>query len=199
MSRRDAASAGVLALIALFTLAQSAGLDVGSVDRPGPGFFPLVLAAALLTVSMALLAGAWRAMPRQTLEDGRPALPGTAGAAASSIADDAPAPVAQEPGTTAVDTTQGETGVAGPGTGHGASARRGVLVATLLALAVYVVVFERLGFLPATGGLLAFLFGPIARYRWPVALGAALVATLATHVVFDVWLQVRLPRGVLAP
>lgn len=171
MARRDAASAGALALVALFALVQSAGLDVGSVGRPGPGFFPLVLAAALLTVSIALLASAWRAMPHQRFEDG----------------------------TTAGDTTRGETEVAGPGAGHGASSRRGVLVATLLALAVYVVVFERLGFLLATGGLLAFLFGPIARYRWPVALGAALVVTLAAHVVFDVWLQVRLPRGVLAP
>lgn len=159
MARHDAASAGALALVALFTLLQSAGLDVGSVTRPGPGFFPLVLAAALLTVSMALLTGAWRAMRRQRREDGGPAPPGTAGG----------------------------------------SARRGVLVATLLAFAVYVVVFERLGFLLATGGFLAFLFGPIARYRWPVALGAAVGATLATHVLFDVWLQVRLPRGVLAP
>jgi len=60
MARHDAASAGALALVALFTLLQSVRLDVGSVTRPGPGFFPLVLAAALLTVSMALLAGAWR-------------------------------------------------------------------------------------------------------------------------------------------
>jgi hypothetical protein len=156
MARHDAASAGALALVALLTLWQSARLDVGSVSRPGPGLFPLVLAAALLTVSMALLAGAWRALRRQRSEDGPPATPG-------------------------------------------ASARPGVLLATLLAFAVYVVVFERLGFLLATGGFLAFLLGPIARYRWPVALGAAVGATLATHVLFDVWLQVRLPRGVLAP
>jgi hypothetical protein len=41
--------------------------------------------------------------------------------------------------------------------------------------------------------LLAFLFAVIARYRWPVAVGTAVVVALAARLVFDRWLQVRLP------
>jgi hypothetical protein len=157
MGGRDAAGTAGLALVALLALVQSARLDVGSITRPGPGFFPLVLGVALLVVAAALLASAWRTAPARRPEAG--------GAVTESPA---------------------------------ASRGGGALIATLLAFAVYVAVFERLGFLLATGGFLAFLFGPVARYRWPVALGGALAVTLAAHLVFDVWLQVRLPRGVLA-
>src|SRR5437762_11885739 len=67
------------------------------------------------------------------------------------------------------------------------------LAATLGALTVHVLVFERVGFVTATTGLLAFLFAALGRYRWRVALGAALVIGFAARVVFDRWLQVRLP------
>jgi putative tricarboxylic transport membrane protein len=71
------------------------------------------------------------------------------------------------------------------------------LAATLVALAAYVLLFERLGFVLATIGMLAFLFGALGGYRWRVAVGAAVVVTLAAWLLFDTWLQVRLPVGVL--
>ncbi|HEV8583578.1 MAG TPA: tripartite tricarboxylate transporter TctB family protein [Methylomirabilota bacterium] len=74
---------------------------------------------------------------------------------------------------------------------------RGRLATTLVALAAYVLLFERLGFVLATIGMLAFLFGALGGYRWRVAVGAAVVITLAAWVLFDTWLQVRLPVGVL--
>ena len=67
------------------------------------------------------------------------------------------------------------------------------LAATLGALIVYVALFERVGFVTATTGLLAFLFGALARYRWPIAVGAALTIAFAARIVFDRWLSVRLP------
>ncbi len=67
------------------------------------------------------------------------------------------------------------------------------LAATLGALILYVALFERVGFVTATTGLLAFLFGALARYRWPVAVGTALAIAFAARVVFDRWLSVRLP------
>jgi hypothetical protein len=147
MARGEAWSAGALALVAVVALGQSLRLEVGSVSRPGPGFFPLVLSLGLAGVAAALLVRALRA---------------------------APAPAAP------AEPTQ-----------H----RR--LVATVLALAVYVLVFERLGFILATVGTLAFLFGALGRYRWPVAAGVAVLVALAAWVLFDTWLQVRLPAGVL--
>jgi putative tricarboxylic transport membrane protein len=70
------------------------------------------------------------------------------------------------------------------------------LAATLGALVAYVLLFERIGFVTATTALLAFLFGALGRYRWPVALGGALVIAFVARVVFDRWLQVRLPPDV---
>jgi putative tricarboxylic transport membrane protein len=67
------------------------------------------------------------------------------------------------------------------------------LAATLGALILYVALFERVGFVTATTGLLAFLFGTLARYRWPIAVGTALTIAFAARVVFDRWLSVRLP------
>ena len=75
----------------------------------------------------------------------------------------------------------------------GAEPERWRLAATLSALVVYVALFERVGFVTATTGLLAFLFAVLAHYRWPVALGTALAVAFAARVVFDRWLQVRLP------
>jgi hypothetical protein len=143
---RDAASAIALALVALVALLVATRLEIGTVTRPGPGFFPVGLAAALLLVSLALLAAAW-------------------------------AP-----------------GAAGPDHAAGPAPRRPwALVATVAAVAAYVALFERLGFVLATTGLLAFLFGAVARYRWPIALGAAVAVAFAARLVFDRWLEVRLP------
>jgi putative tricarboxylic transport membrane protein len=77
-----------------------------------------------------------------------------------------------------------------PVAGEGA---RGRLAATLGALILYVALFERVGFVTATTGLLAFLFGALGRYRWPIALGTAVTVALVARVVFDRWLSVRLP------
>jgi hypothetical protein len=146
MAWRDAASAGALALVALVGLLYAARLEVGTVTRPGPGFFPLILAAALLVVSLTLLA--------------------TARAPGGGLPEDIC---------------------------RAAPRRLWALGATVGALAVYVALFERLGFVLATATLLAFLFGVIAHYRWPIALGTAVAVAFAARLVFDRWLQVRLP------
>lgn len=150
MAWRDAASALTLALVALAALLLATRLEIGSVTRPGPGFFPLVVAAALLIVSLALLAGAW---------------PGR-GADESATRADATAATPRH---------------------------SGALLLTIGALVAYVALFERLGFVLMTAALLAFLFRIIARYRWPTALGTAVVVAFMARLVFDRWLQVRLP------
>jgi hypothetical protein len=148
MAWREAASAAVLALVALVALGVAARLEIGTVARPGPGFFPLLLAGALLAVSAALLVTARTSAARAVPPD-------------QALGPASPPPWA--------------------------------LVATVAALAVYVALLERLGFVLATAALLAFLFGAIARYRWPIALPAAVAVALAARLVFDRWLEVRLP------
>jgi hypothetical protein len=73
--------------------------------------------------------------------------------------------------------------------------RRIHAAATLIALLVYALVIERLGFGLATFLLIAFLFRAIEPRSWPVALGGAAATAVACHVLFRVWLGVRLPPG----
>jgi putative tricarboxylic transport membrane protein len=163
MALRELWSGGALLLLALVTLVHSTRLDIGSVARPGPGFFPIVLSAALGVVAVALLLTAWsgRHRDRPLGEGVRPASDGPDAEASHRT-------------------------------------RPWRLVTTIGALVIYIVVFERLGFILATIGLLALLFGALARYRWPVAIVAGVFVALAAHLVFDAWLQVRLPPGVLS-
>ncbi|HXH82978.1 MAG TPA: tripartite tricarboxylate transporter TctB family protein, partial [Candidatus Tectomicrobia bacterium] len=67
--------------------------------------------------------------------------------------------------------------------------------ATLGALLAYAFVLERVGFVLATFGLIAFLLRVVEPRPWPVAVGAAAAAVIATHLLFRVWLGVRLPAG----
>ena len=68
-------------------------------------------------------------------------------------------------------------------------------VATLLALLAYVVLLQHLGFAVATFLLVAFLFRAIEPQRWPVAIGGAVATVVVSHLLFQVWLRVRLPVG----
>ena len=63
MRRRDLGAAAVLLIFGLFALTQARGLRFGSIAAPGPGFFPLLLAAAFSLVSLGLLVAAWRMPP----------------------------------------------------------------------------------------------------------------------------------------
>jgi putative tricarboxylic transport membrane protein len=58
--RRDLGAAVVLLAFGLFALSQARGLRFGSIVSPGPGFFPLCLAAALSLVSLGLVVRALR-------------------------------------------------------------------------------------------------------------------------------------------
>jgi hypothetical protein len=49
---------------------QAALLDLGNLDLPGPGFFPLVLGAAMVTFASAIGVDCWRSADCQTIELG---------------------------------------------------------------------------------------------------------------------------------
>jgi hypothetical protein len=55
MRGHDRWSAGVLCLVGLIAIVEARTLRIGTVDRPGPGFFPFYLAVALVLVGVALL------------------------------------------------------------------------------------------------------------------------------------------------
>jgi putative tricarboxylic transport membrane protein len=58
---RERGAAAVLLLFGLLALEEARKLRFGSIAKPGPGFFPLVLAGAFSLVCVALLVNALRA------------------------------------------------------------------------------------------------------------------------------------------
>jgi hypothetical protein len=74
MRARDVAPAAFLVAFAVAGLVGASRLSIGTAHQPGPGFFPLVLAAVLLLTSLGLLGHALRPRPGAPL----PAAPGTA-------------------------------------------------------------------------------------------------------------------------
>ncbi len=61
MTGRERAAAAVLLVFGVIALEEAGRLRFGSLARPGPGFFPVVLAAAFSLVCAALLVGPARA------------------------------------------------------------------------------------------------------------------------------------------
>ena len=147
--RAERWAALALTVFGIAAIAGSRSLPIGTITRPGPGFFPLCLAAALTLVAGVLLVSSLR-------------------------------------------------GAADPAATGFAGARAGVARAagTLLALLIYAFVLERLGFGLATFVLIVVLFRAVEPQPWPIAIGGAAVTVMAAHVLFRVWLGVRLPVGV---
>lgn len=66
----------------------------------------------------------------------------------------------------------------------------------LLALVLYAFFFERLGFVATTFVLLMFLLRWIERITWARSLGVASAAALGSFAIFELWLNIRLPKGI---
>lgn len=75
--------------------------------------------------------------------------------------------------------------------------RGGLLAATTLLTAAYVVVLPFAGFLLATPVLLAALIWLLGIRRWPQLLGVAVGIAIVLYLAFDRGLHVLLPRGML--
>ncbi len=70
-------------------------------------------------------------------------------------------------------------------------------IVVLIVLAVYVALFNFLGFFLSTFLLLLFLFKFLEPTRWWVAILAAILTISISYMVFVFWLQVPFPRGIL--
>jgi putative tricarboxylic transport membrane protein len=71
------------------------------------------------------------------------------------------------------------------------------VIMVLLSLFIYAILLTRAGYLMTTFGLMVVLFGLRKSKGW-VRWASAFVTALATYVVFHVWLEVQLPKGVLS-
>jgi putative tricarboxylic transport membrane protein len=66
----------------------------------------------------------------------------------------------------------------------------------LLSLVSYAFFLERLGFVVTTFVLLTFLLGWIEGTNWGRSLGVASAAALGSFAIFELWLKIRLPKGI---
>jgi len=71
------------------------------------------------------------------------------------------------------------------------------VAAVLAALAVYVLLFERLGALISTAIFIGSLMQIIEPKKWYIAVFLSVASSLSTYVLFKVFLNVRLPPGLL--
>jgi putative tricarboxylic transport membrane protein len=66
----------------------------------------------------------------------------------------------------------------------------------LFSLLLYAFFLERLGFVLTTFALMSFLLGCIEGTGWPRSLGIAGAAVLTSYAMFELWLKIRLPKGI---
>lgn len=66
----------------------------------------------------------------------------------------------------------------------------------LASLVLYAVFLEKLGFVVTTFVLLSFLLGLSEDKKWPRVVGIASAAALGSFAVFELWLRIRLPKGI---
>jgi putative tricarboxylic transport membrane protein len=71
------------------------------------------------------------------------------------------------------------------------------VIYVVLLLVIYTLVLRSVGYLIATFILLCFLFRLKKPYRLRSILFMAFVTTFSSYVVFEIWLQAQLPKGIL--
>jgi putative tricarboxylic transport membrane protein len=67
----------------------------------------------------------------------------------------------------------------------------------LVALFVYALLLERLGFFISTLLLFVFLLGLIEKKKWWFAVGVSVLVTVLSYLLFETGLQSQLPKGIL--
>jgi putative tricarboxylic transport membrane protein len=71
------------------------------------------------------------------------------------------------------------------------------VILVLVALFLYAILMERLGFVIVTLLLFCFLLGVIEKKKWWFAILVSLAVTVLAYLLFEVGLQSQLPKGLL--
>jgi putative tricarboxylic transport membrane protein len=75
--------------------------------------------------------------------------------------------------------------------------RWGSIILVLTSLFIYAIVLEKLGFIVSTLLFIAALLMIIEHKKWHIVTIIAIISTLVFYIVFQVWLQSNLPKGIL--
>jgi hypothetical protein len=73
----------------------------------------------------------------------------------------------------------------------------GKVIFVVIPLVAYAFLLSTVGYLIATFGLIILLFGIVGKTRFWIKAVAGIITVLATYIVFYVWLEVQLPKGIL--
>lgn len=71
-------------------------------------------------------------------------------------------------------------------------------VYVLIAIFLYALLMEPLGFIPVTLLLFLFILGVVEKKRWVLAILTSVAVTVAAYLIFETGLQSQLPKGILA-
>ena len=71
------------------------------------------------------------------------------------------------------------------------------IVLTITALIAYSLFLEKIGYLLNTFFLMLFLFKNIEPQKWKIALLGSFLSVALSYVVFNVWLEVQWPAGII--
>jgi len=71
------------------------------------------------------------------------------------------------------------------------------ILLVVISLFLYAVVYEHLGFVLSTFLFIIFILKIIERKKWPVAISFAFFTAAISYVVFNLWLNANLPKGIL--
>ena len=159
-------------------------LSLGSLNDPGPGMFPFIAGSVLCVLSMVEwwnTTRAYRSVSRATEQKD-----------ASSLVDGKNRTVTRKIAQNVVDGVDDGLQPLFPN-------RTGALkaAAIIVALLIYALTMEHLGFILSTTLFIAFLLWLVERQRWYVIVFGAVFSSLATYLVFKVWLETALPIGLL--
>jgi len=72
-----------------------------------------------------------------------------------------------------------------------------MVIVTFVAILLYGITFEYLGFVITSFLLMVFLFKVAGKLKWPATLAGAVLATISCYAIFNLWLKVQFPRGLL--
>jgi len=159
-------------------------LSLGSLNDPGPGMFPFIAGSVLCVLSMVEWWNTTRAY--------RSVSPAIEQIDASSLVNGKDRTVTHKIAQNVVN-----------GTDEGLQPlfanRTGALkaAAIIVALLIYALTMEHLGFILSTTLFIAFLLWLVERQRWYVIVFGAILSSMATYLVFKVWLDTALPIGLL--
>ena len=71
------------------------------------------------------------------------------------------------------------------------------ILLVVISLFLYAIVYEHLGFVLSTFLFIIFILKIIERKKWPVAISFAFFTAAISYVVFNLWLNANLPKGIL--